>query len=323
MQSVDSKPDVSVVMPAYNSAATIDSAIESALTQRDVGVEVIVVDDGSTDDTVSRARAHGARVRVISQANAGPQAARNRGINEARADMIAFLDSDDLWLPGKLSAQCRLLQNDPEVSAVFARWHVWRASRGGNFELPSALTCVPVDDRIDTDASGWLYTRLLLDVCMLTSTVMVRTQTLRDLQGFDPGLRIGEDYDLWLRLSRLGRIVKLGSVGTLYRVAAGSAAHRPHVRNWELEVVERALERWGVAGPDGSRVDDASLAGRLDQLRLQHAGMHLATGDARVALRGFTLALRQRPLRPRLWLSMLRALVKASWQPQSVVSSNS
>ncbi|WP_158288819.1 glycosyltransferase family 2 protein [Rubrivivax albus] len=307
-------PYVSVLMPAYNAAATIDAALDSALRQQGVTLEVVVVDDGSQDDTVARARAHGPCVRVVSQANAGPQAARNRALAEARGQYVAFLDSDDQWLPGKLAAQCRALGRNTSAAAVFTGWHFWHPEANGSFVAPAALVHSVVTDDIDRALSGWLYTRLLLDVCMLTTTVMVRRETLQRLGGFDPDLRVGEDYDLWLRLSREGPIIKLASVGALYRVAPGSTSRRPYVRNWELEVVQRALSRWGGTGPDGAQVDTQALQRRLQRLELDHAGTHLLQGDARLALQGFGRLLRNEPTRPRWWFKTAQALLKTGVQ---------
>ena len=314
MNAAEAPVEVSVVMPAYNAAATIDAALHSALSQEGVTLEVVVVDDGSQDNTVARAHAHGPQVRVFSQANAGPQAARNRAIAEARGRYVAFLDSDDQWLPGKLAAQCRVLAQQADVSAVFTAWRVWHPQADGRFLPPPELEGVGVGDEIDPQRSGGLYTRLLLDVCMLTTTVMVRTDTLRALSGFDPALRVGEDYDLWLRLSREGRIVKLAAVGALYRMVPGSASRQANACNWELEVLRRALQRWGPAGRDGVPVDPEALRQRLQRLELDHAGTHLRHGDARLALRGYARLLHQQPMQPRWWFKTLQSLIKAGQQ---------
>lgn len=314
MTPIAEHPEVTVVMPAYNAASTIDAALQSAIGQQGVTLEVVVVDDGSSDDTVRRARSYGPQVRVFSQTNAGPQAARNRAIAEARGRYVAFLDSDDLWFPGKLVAQTHVLNLQADVSAVFTAWRVWFPEPNGHYVLPHDLTDSEVGLEVDLRRCGWLYTQLLLDVCMLTTTVMARTDTLRALRGFDSELRVGEDYDLWLRLSREGRIVKLASVGALYRMVPGSASRQASTRNWELEVLQRALETWGPAGPDGVPVDPQALRLRLQHLQLNHAGTHLRQGDARLALRGYARLLQQQPLQTYWWLKVLQSLVKAGQQ---------
>lgn len=108
-------PLVSVVMPAFNVAWCVRRAIDSVLTQTYLRHEIIVIDDGSTDDTASVLASYGDRIRVISQTNRGMSAARNRGIDAARGTLVAFLDADDYWLSEKLARQVELLQRRPEV----------------------------------------------------------------------------------------------------------------------------------------------------------------------------------------------------------------
>jgi len=107
-------PLVSAIIPTYNRAHVICDAVESILAQTYREIEVIVVDDGSKDDTLPRLKQYGDRIRVVSQANAGPAAARNRGIAVAQGELIAFLDSDDLWLSTKIERQVALLQRAGE-----------------------------------------------------------------------------------------------------------------------------------------------------------------------------------------------------------------
>lgn len=304
-------------MPAYNSGTTIDDAITSALNQDHEQLEVIVVDDGSSDDTVARASSHGSRVRVIRQRNAGPQAARNRALQEARGEYVAFLDSDDLWLPGKLSAQIRLLQRCPDVVATFTRWHVWEPDADGRHRPPADLMSTRVSDEIDPQQSGWLYGPLLMSCMMLTTTVTLRASTLAKVGFFDPALRVGEDYDLWLRLSREGPIKKLASIGALYRHTETSASRKPHPINYEHLVVSRAVEQWGVSGPGDRPADLTQVQRRLASLRMAHANLHLMRGDPRVALAEYSSAFRSDPLRPRVWLNALRASLKLRHQARS------
>lgn len=311
---MSSAPLVSVIMPAYNSGTTIDDAITSALAQDHERIEVIVVDDGSSDDTVARASSHGSQVRVLQQRNAGPQAARNRALQEARGEYVAFLDSDDLWLPGKLSAQIRLLQRCPDVVAAFTRWHVWEPDADGCHRPPADLINTRVTDDIDEQNSGWLYGPLLMSCMMLTTTVTLRTATLSKVGLFDPALRVGEDYDLWLRLSREGRIMKLASIGALYRHTETSASRKPHAVNYEHLVVNRAVLRWGVSGPGDRPADPQQVQRRLESLRLAHANLHLMRGDPKVALAEYGTAFRHDPLRPRIWLNALRATLKLRQQ---------
>src|SRR5258708_4266873 len=103
------KPTVSVIIPTYNRAALISKTIENVFQQIYQDIEIIVVNDGSTDDTLEKLASFGEKIRVISQANAGPSAARNRGVEVAEGEIIAFQDSDDSWMPSKLERQVALL----------------------------------------------------------------------------------------------------------------------------------------------------------------------------------------------------------------------
>jgi len=116
----------SVVIPAYNAGETIEDALRSILSQNIAPMAVIVVDDGSTDDTGARANAFDARVEVIRQENQGCGAATNRGLSAVTTPLVAFLDSDDLWLPGKAERQLALLDARPDLAGVFGRAQIFK-----------------------------------------------------------------------------------------------------------------------------------------------------------------------------------------------------
>jgi glycosyltransferase involved in cell wall biosynthesis len=164
-----------IVIPTYDAQETLGAAIESALAQDYEPVEVIVVDDGSTDGTATVARAFHGRIRYVRQENAGPSAARNRGISEARGEFVAFLDADDEAPPTKLSVQVGYLVAHPDVACVV-----------GRHELVG-------------DAPEWFDA----DSVPLISLV-ARRSTLADLGGFDTSLRIAEDRDLLVRMRERG-----------------------------------------------------------------------------------------------------------------------
>jgi glycosyltransferase involved in cell wall biosynthesis len=117
---------ISVIIPVYNGAAFLEEAVESIRRQKVPVGEIVVVDDGSTDESVAIASRLGSDIRILSQANAGPAAARNRGIEMARHDVIAFLDADDLWPDDKLELQLPLLLEDPSVDMVLGLLEYFR-----------------------------------------------------------------------------------------------------------------------------------------------------------------------------------------------------
>jgi glycosyltransferase involved in cell wall biosynthesis len=187
-------PTVSVVIPAYNSGATIVATIESVLQQTYADYEIIVVDDGSTDDTRVRVDAFGARVRYAYQSNSERSAARNHGIRLARGKYIAFLDADDQWLPDKLAKQVALLERKPELALVYCWANLIdpagyaRGFIGQDFPIEQAENCQAFEG-------------LALGRSIPTLTVIVRAECLTTTGVFDENICYGEDWDLWLRFA--------------------------------------------------------------------------------------------------------------------------
>jgi len=193
-------PLVSAIIPTYNRAHVICDAVESILAQTYRPIEVIVVDDGSKDDTLQRLKEYGDRIRVISQANAGPAAARNRGIAMAQGELIAFLDSDDLWLPQKIERQVALLEQAGEsvpccLSNIMMKWN-----SGDRASFDIALLKPPVEQGIWLNADEVLATRFVL----FNQGIVIRRKVLEKIGGFDESIRYLEDVEFPLRLSLEG-----------------------------------------------------------------------------------------------------------------------
>lgn len=285
-------PRVSVVMPAYNCAATVREAVDSVLAQDGVDMELIVVDDGSTDGTRDVLAGYGKRLRLLRQANGGPAAARNRALAIARSEYIAFLDADDVWLPGKLRTQLDYFAAHSDIDVVYGNWLRWHASE----PRPAAP---PEDEGIDEDASGWIYTGMLLDSMIHSITALVRRNVIDAVGGFDESLRTGEDYDFWLRVTRRHRVVKLKRALALYRIHPASTTATERRENNEYRVLVRALQRLGHADGEGRRVDRVQLERRLSRLCFGHGYRHYRRGDMRIAYQSFRLAMRHFDFRPR------------------------
>src|SRR5262245_30132400 len=167
-------PLVSVVIPAYNCARFIGEALDSVFAQDYPELEVVVVDDGSTDDTCAVVEGYGDRVKLIRQRNAGAAVARNEGMRRASGEYVAFLDSDDLWLPGKLRLQIDHLESHRDVAMCCTRWNLLYPKADGSYpvERPAAPRSAPLDPKW----SGWIYCGLLLDCEVWTSTVVMRRE---------------------------------------------------------------------------------------------------------------------------------------------------
>ena len=249
-------PLVSAVIPTYNRGYVLRDAIESALTQTapDVDVEVIVADDGSTDDTAALAGEYGDRIVYLFQPNTGAAAARNLGVMAARGDYIAFLDSDDVWLPGKLKAETALFEQSPEAGVIASDAEAWSEDRlvqaswltGRGMSITS-----PAPFLLPVDSTMWLNGSMFA-----TSSITIRRSCLRTLGDapFDLELRRMEDWLLEIRLFRYCRILVLPALLTRirrYRDGTREGGRLPggersseQVRNdtrIELRVLEKAL----------------------------------------------------------------------------------
>jgi glycosyltransferase involved in cell wall biosynthesis len=180
---------VSVIIPTFNRAQWVGEAIQSVLEQHTAEFEVIVVDDGSSDDTADVLKLFSDKIRVLTQTNRGVSAARNAGIAAAGGDLIAFLDSDDLWLAGKLSAQIEFFRTHPGA-LICQTDEIW--VRNGVRVNPRQRHRKPQGDFFERS----------LQLCLVSPSAVMMRRTLFDVVGFfDENLPACEDYDLWLRVA--------------------------------------------------------------------------------------------------------------------------
>ncbi len=306
------RPTVSVVIPAYNDARFIGQAIGSVLAQTHRPLDIIVVDDGSRDDTAEIAESFGPPVRVFRQMNAGAAVARNAGMREARGEYIAFLDADDFWHPRKTEMQVHHLQHCTECVAVYCNKVEFREDAAQPaWHEPDRVEDLHALSR-DTRASGWLYLELLRASILHTSTLMAPRAVLQEIGEFDTTLRKGQDLDFWLRLSRLGPIHMLDSVLSAYRIHPASISHRAMATNYHALVVERAVGRFGPADPAGNRLADGELARILGASWLEFAYQHFRAGAPRLCLQSLQRSLDYRPARMSAWRLRLRATLAAA-----------
>jgi glycosyltransferase involved in cell wall biosynthesis len=229
-------PMVSVVIPAYNSAPYIASTLESVFAQTLTNYEVLVVNDGSPDTPAleSGLQAQQSRIRYIKQENRGPSGARNAGIRAASGKYVAFLDSDDSWLPQHLAKQVAQLQADSSLQMVYANGLYLR----GDVPVGILFDTLPQSLPIDLDC--------LLDErsTVLTSSVVVLRQALVNVGMFDEQLRRCEDYDLWLRLVQSGVGVSFTrEIQIRHRQSNGLAASWKLMRRALIQVYEKHLSQ--------------------------------------------------------------------------------
>ena len=180
---------ISVVIPTYNRKHTLPRALDSVLAQSYQPFEIIVIDDGSTDGTANWFSNNYPSIQSISQSNQGVSAARNAGIKQSRGDWIAFLDSDDEWLPTKLAKQIETLKVNPEFLFCHTN-EIW--IRNG----------ARVNQQKKHQKYGGHIFEKCLDICRVSpSSSLFHKSVLDDVGLFDESLKVCEDYDLWLRIS--------------------------------------------------------------------------------------------------------------------------
>lgn len=253
---MSSSPTISVVIPCFNAERYVCSAINSVLLQEWPEIEIIVIDDGSRDSSASVVSNTFPHVKLVRQNNQGVAAARNKGIELALGEWIAFLDADDIWLPHKLAQQWAQLQSNPGVRMNYTAWEVWpSADSMPSEDIINALASSASDTKLWGGPSGWIYPALLLDCEVWTSTVLVHRSLFQEIGTFDTTLRIGEDYDLWLRASRVTPIMRVPYPLALYRAHPASITQSCPTQNYKGIVIQRALDRWGFASPDGARAN--------------------------------------------------------------------
>lgn len=315
---------VSVVIPSYNRAYIVGQAIESVLRQTYENVEVVVIDDGSTDDTERVVRAFDDRVRYIYQPNGGIAVARNSGIAAARGEFVAFLDSDDVWLPWKLEAQLAVLRQCPEIGMIWTDMtavdesgtvveaEYLRTFYGASFKhtrieqvcepagtLRSYLPNAPKSAAAHPVYTGSIHSQMFMGNIVHTSTVVVRREWARRIGGFDLAMRpAGEDYDFHFRITGCGPVAFIDAPTILYRVNAADQVTAPrvvvHIARGNLRTVLRTLDEHGAT----LQLPRRKINDRVAESHAWLGTELLKTGSRPEAARHLWQSLRIRPLQP-------------------------
>jgi glycosyltransferase involved in cell wall biosynthesis len=289
-------PAISVIIPAYERPTLVERAVQSVLDQTGVDVEVVVIDDGSPSDLIGQCRVLGhPKVRYIRQENQGTGAARNRGLAAAQGDFVAFLDSDDVLLPGSLASLRAQFDGRRQTDAVHG-WAVFRDQDQREVQL------------LRPRLRGRSLAHLLFRNVLSMGTVLLRYGCWEPIGGFDPGLPVFEDWDFWLRLSLhcdfdfVPKVVASISIQDVRRnTSLPSARVGATVRSIYAKLLEDP-----VAGPQVRK--------RVRHLR---ANEHVMTGhhkrlydqDQRSARREFLRAIRVAPDMPAAYVGLAEAML--------------
>jgi glycosyltransferase involved in cell wall biosynthesis len=277
-------PKVSVIIPIYNGERYIVSAIESVLAQTYKNFEIVIVNDGSTDNSREKLLAYRQLpfVQYIEQDNRGVAAARNTAIRQATGELIAFLDQDDLWLPSKLEAQVGFMRDHPAVPMVHANVACIDA-QGQQVDFDW-------DNNLSGDCLGQLFQRNRVAVV----TVVVKKECLGEVGLLDESLSGVDDYELWLRIARRFPIGRLDEIVACYRFhdlntsrAGGMMAHR------ELAAIEQFVK----AFPDVTQtIGRRAVSSRKAELHFKLGGWYMWNArDFAAAKREFLAAIKLRP----------------------------
>lgn len=307
-------PLVSVVIPTYNCGGLIRETLESVVAQNYAKLEVIVVDDGSTDDTPRIVESFGSdKVRYIRQANSGgPSRPRNRGIQVARGQYIALIDSDDIMLPGKIACAVALLDQEPDLGFIFTNFVKFDESRGpypgaflDTYEHFKSLPKKEVGKACYVIRAAAAYDGLISENYVGTSSVVIRKTVFDRVGLFDESIAGPEDFDMWLRVTSLYNIGFIDMIGHRYRVRTESITTRgdkrliPH----KVKILERELERPNLPSPVRTKLK-RKLSHELWALGFTHQ----ADGDMTLARRYYARSLREANYW-RSWKSMLVTLL--------------
>jgi GT2 family glycosyltransferase len=319
---------VSVVIPTYNRAHCVAEAVDSVLAQTHRRVEVVVVDDGSSDGTpalLERRYGSDPRVRSLRQENRGVSAARNVGLRVATGDYVALLDSDDVWKPWKLELQLRCLAHfadagmiwtdmeavDPNDRVVSARYlrtmyrasYRWFPSSDSLFSqsvsIDALVPAVPPECAGTRAFAGDLSSAMIMGNLVHTSTVLLRRERLERVGGFDEGLKVsGEDFDFHLRTCLVGPVAFADVPSIRYRVGADDQLTGPgygiHLARNFLRTIEPVLRE----RRDAIDLPASMLAAVQAEAHAWVGKESLAQGHLREARRHLAASLRHRALAP-------------------------
>ena len=273
---------VLIVMPAYNAEHYILETLESALASTYKNIHIVVVNDGSTDRTAEIVESiNDQRITLVNRTNSGMSASRNFGANTIDSDLIALLDSDDIWHPRKLELQIDYMQENTGVDFCYTGFKRY-FGQGKNVFLES-----DVSKDLDDDLSGYIYEKMLLDNWALPSSVLFTRSLWEKMGPFLCNDQQTDDWEYFVRASLSFRFAKLKSLLVLYRQLPNSLSRRvPKINSGEI-MRESFVNKYGLRSPQGNMVDLAALDGRRYNRRIEFYDLHVNRGNFLKGAKGF------------------------------------
>jgi len=206
-------PKVSVVIPTYNRADYICETIDSVLNQTYKDFELVVVNDGSTDDTKKKLEKYGSKIKLIEQPNSERAVARNNGVKNSTGEYIAFLDSDDIWIEDKLEKQVKFLDENNDYILVYGQCH----------RIDDTSNKIKIAKRQLEGYSGEIFEKLLMRNLVVSPTPVVRREYFEKTNGFQTRYIPYEDWEFWVRFSLLGKFYYIDEPLAYYRIHPGQS----------------------------------------------------------------------------------------------------
>ena len=299
-------PRVSVVIPTFNCATYLPLAIDSVLSQSYKDLEILVVDDGSTDGTAERISHHMKRIRYVYQENEGASAARNRAVEMSTGEYIAYLDADDMWYPQKLELQVAYLDRDMECGLVHSDVCVID-------ERDEILHRQFNSETARSVPQGSCLLQLLHHSHIQTLTVVERRDCFEKVGGFDKRLPIAQDYMHWILIALEGwKIGYIGEPLAKYRWRRGSlmASKRRLLEDYE-RIYSILLNETSLGDRYGKHAID-TIEERITSVQRELAGVDYAEGRNATARRRLARLIQRSPLSPKLYLDLLKACLHPS-----------
>jgi len=289
-------PTVSVIIPFHNRVKWVAEAVQSVLDQTYSNFEVILVDDGSTEDITQCNFINDNRIRYIRQDNRGPAVARNRGIDVALGRYVAFLDSDDLFLPTKLEIQIAHMEDHPNVP--FSHTSYQRISKAGE----------PLEIINSGRFTGKVYPEILLNCPIGTSTVMIHRDILGDMR-FETSIRSGEDVILWIRIAKEYKIMGIDNPLTKIRIHGYYTFYDPQKRLTGLiNIMNYAMKYDNKLNFSFRQKFFSTICTRVGML-------HLQRGEKKEGYRYFIRAILAWPLNYRPYIALAASEIPDRYQP--------